>query len=110
MLGLASDRAGAIVDGAIPLDNSAIVYVNEFVDIGEDERIRIRRYSYYLVVDDNEICGYDLNPLEDPPSHYHAGPHSDVSACEEVSLREAYEHFWDRYNELRAQQDAPSTR
>jgi hypothetical protein len=103
MLGLAADGAGGIVDGAIPFDDSAIMHINEFVEIGPDGRVKIRRYSYYLVVDDNEVCGYDLNPLEDPASHYHVGPHSNVEACEQVTMRAAYEEFWDRYNEVRAQ-------
>lgn len=103
MMRVAADGAGGIIDGAIPFDDSAFMAIDEFIEIGEDGHVKIRRYSYYLIVDEVEICGYDLNPLEFPESHYHVGPHSNVEACERVTLRVAYEHFWDRYNELRAQ-------
>ena len=39
------------------------------VVVVEGENVHREKYAYYLVVDDEEIGGYERDPLHDPPEH-----------------------------------------
>lgn len=68
------DEAGqrGIFFGRLVLTERAFLNVLEVVRI-HGTGVRRERYSYYLVIDGEEIWGYDRDPDHDPPLHRHEG-------------------------------------
>jgi hypothetical protein len=56
--------------GAAYMSEIAYIAVHELVVV-EGEHVHRLEYAYYLVVDDEEIGGYERDPRHDPAEHRH---------------------------------------
>jgi hypothetical protein len=61
-----------------------------------DDLVHREKYAYYLVVDDQEIGGYERDPFHDPPEHRHCGVHEPGGEpWPSVAFKDAVEDAWD---------------
>jgi hypothetical protein len=58
-----------------------------------------RRYAYFLVVDGEEVWGYERDPTHDPPVPRHDHNHQ-TYPCEPISFKEACARGWETLGEL----------
>lgn len=99
----AARRGGqwGLVSGPIPLEEDAYVSVVERVELQDGRPVRLR-YSYYLIVEGRgEVRGYERDPSHGPEFHRHYEDHR-KEPCDEVSLGQAIEEFWDVLTDLKA--------
>ena len=88
------DQRGRLL-GAAYMDERARIHVHEVVVVEGDHVHRVR-YAYYLVVDDEEIGGYERDPNHDPPEHRHCGEHvPGGEPWHSVSCKEAAHEAWE---------------
>jgi hypothetical protein len=90
---LSPDGRAGIISARIPLRAGADVHVFERVVVNDKGDVAIVRYSYFLVVEREEIRGYELDPTHDPAVHRHVEGHR-REPCERMTLRSAVEDFW----------------
>lgn len=94
------DKMGRIF-GRLVISERAYLIVSERVVIGGRQAYR-EEYSYYLVVDDQEIFGRDRDPTHDPPDHGHEGEDHEWVDTGAVSFQDAINLAWERVTELGA--------
>jgi len=89
-----NDQRGRLL-GAAYLDEHAVLHAHEVVVIEDDTPHRIK-YACYLVVDGDEIGGYERDPIHEPAAeHFHCGEHVPGGVPHPtVSFKEAAEHAW----------------
>jgi hypothetical protein len=62
----------------------------------EGEHVRREKYAYYLVVDDEEIGGYERDPMHPVPEHRHCGEHQPGGEPHPaISFKVAVAEAWD---------------
>lgn len=89
-----NDPRGRLL-GAAYMDDNAYIQVHEIVVV-EGEHVHREKYAYYLVVDDQEIGGYERDPMHRVPEHRHCGEHQPGGAPHRaVSFKEAAAEAWD---------------
>lgn len=91
-----------------------LVYFNGYPEtvclaISEDVSVKgsgitRRRYAYYLVIDTNEIGGYERDPSHNPAVHKHCSGRKkhERSPSRVVSFKEAAEEAWRYVSEFAA--------
>lgn len=89
-----NDKRGRLL-GAAHMDEGAYIQVHEIVVV-QGESVHREKYAYYLVVDDEEIGGYERDPFHDPAEHLHCGEHEPGGRPHPaVSFKEAVRKAWD---------------
>lgn len=79
--------------GRLILSDRAFLQVFEFIEV-EGSGIHRIAYSYYLVVDEAEVWGYDRAPDHDPPDHMHIGPGHERFPSASVTFKDIAEKAW----------------
>jgi hypothetical protein len=70
-------------------------YVSVFEVLGaHGSTIRRERYSYYLVIDDREVWGYDLDPEHNPATHRHEGTSHKRYPASSITFKEMAKLAW----------------
>src|SRR5688572_22975679 len=83
------DKRGRIIGRAWLTDNAYIKF-HEVVVV-EGRHIRRVEYAYFLVVDDEEVWGYERDLSHDPAVHKHTGSDHRREECEAISFRAVVE-------------------
>jgi Family of unknown function (DUF6516) len=79
---------------------TAYLRVHEIVVVRADSYIHREKYSYFLVLDDEEIGGYERDRTHHPPVHRHCGnQHGPGQPAERISLKRALDLAWQRVSE-----------
>jgi hypothetical protein len=93
-----NDQRGRLL-GAAHLDEHASIHVHEVVVV-EGENVHRVKYAYYLVVDDEEIGGYERDPTHPVAEHRHCGEHEPGGRpWQTVSFKEAASDAWEWLSE-----------
>jgi hypothetical protein len=81
--------------GRIDLSDRAYVQFHEVVRV-EGSGITREKYAYFLVVDEEEIGGYERDPTHDPAVHKHCSAREkhERFESEPVSFKDAVAHAW----------------
>ena len=87
---------GRIFGKAILTEHAYLSVYELVVVVGE--HIHREEYGYFLVVDGEEIWGYERDLSHDPPVHRHTGTH-ERNASEPISFRDVVEHAWHEVTE-----------
>lgn len=91
----ASGRRGRVFGNLMfPHPEAAFVRVHEIVVVRANRYIHREKYSYFLVVDDEEIGGYERDPTHRPPVHLHCGASHVRAAAGPISLKKALDAAW----------------
>lgn len=99
-----NDQRGRLL-GAAYMDERTYIQVHEIVVV-EGENVHREKYAYYLVVDDEEIGGYERDRNHDPAEHRHCGEHEPGGTPHHaVSFKEAVREAWDWLSEHPADDD-----
>jgi hypothetical protein len=86
--------ARGILSARLPMGEGVFLDVFERVAL-KDKHVTRERYSYFLVIDDEEIGGYERHPTHEPAVHRHCGPdHSIRTACDAVAFKAAVSEAW----------------
>ena len=92
-----SDLQGRIF-GRLVISDRAFLSVSERIVI-EDGRPHREEYSYYLVLDDEEVWGRDRDPTHVPPEHGHEGEEHDWIDAGAASFQEVIDLAWETVTE-----------
>lgn len=84
-------RRGRIFGNAIVTEH-AYLSIHEVVVV-VDDHVHREEYGYFLVVDGEEIWGYERDPSHEPPVHRHTTEHVRHRA-EAISFKEVVERAW----------------
>lgn len=77
------------------MDDRASIQVHEIVEV-QGESVHREKYAYFLVVDDEEIGGYERDPNHTPAEHRHCGQHQPGGKpYSAVSFKDAVRDAWD---------------
>lgn len=87
-----SGRRGRIL-GNLTLDDRSFLAVYELVEVVHNHVARLE-YAYYLVVDGEEIWGYEHDLSHDPPIHRHTAGHRERLVADEMSFKAVAELAW----------------
>ena len=103
-----SGGARGIFYGRLILSERA--YLSVFEVLGtRGSTIHRERYSYYLVIDGNEIWGYDLDPEHNPATHRHEGTSHKRFPASSITFKAMVKLAWQTssaYEELHPASDA----
>jgi hypothetical protein len=80
--------------GNLFLTDWAFLTVSELV-IVEDDHVHRLEYAYFLIVDGEEVWGYERDPSHDPPVHRHSGPDHVRDDAEPVAFKDVVEEAWE---------------
>lgn len=86
-------RRGHVL-AALMMTERATLHVHEKVLV-VGKNIRREEYAYYLVFDDDEVCGYDRDPSHTPAEHGHFGRDHKRREVGRVTFKKAAEEAWD---------------
>jgi uncharacterized protein DUF6516 len=81
------------VFGHLFLTDRAYLQVSELVVV-EDDHIHRVEYGYFLIIDGEEVWGYERDPTHDPPEHRHVGPDHKHEPCGRMTFQEVAELAW----------------
>jgi hypothetical protein len=59
-----------------------------------DEHVHREEYAYYLIIDGDEICGYERDLSHDPPVHRHTEGHAEMLDAEPIPFKKFVELAW----------------
>lgn len=95
MCGAAADSNGkhGIFFGRFTLTERASLHVFESLVV-RGNAVRRERYSYYLIIDGNEIWGYDRDPGHSPSTHRHEGAAHTRFPSAAISFKEVANKAW----------------
>lgn len=79
--------------GHVYLNENAYLEVSEIVVV-VDDHVHREEYGYFLVMDGEEIWGYERDLSHDPPVHRHTFGHSERIEDQPVSFKEVAERAW----------------
>jgi len=96
-----SDENMGRIFGRLVISERAYLSVSERVVIGDGRAYR-EEYSYYLIVDDEEVFGRDRDLTHVPPEHGHEGEGHEWIETGPVSFQEVIDLAWERVTELDA--------
>jgi hypothetical protein len=82
------------VFGYLFLTDRAYLQVSELVQV-EGDHVHREEYAYFLVIDREEVWGYERDPTHNPPEHRHVGPSHRREPCGPVAFRQVAELAWD---------------
>lgn len=85
------------VQGTVYLTESAFVAVNELVQMRGGGATRVR-FAYFLVIDGDEVGGYERSPTHNPSEHRHCGPDHKRQPAPAISFKDALHEAWDMVN------------
>lgn len=85
--------------GSLVLTERAFLHVQEIVSIRKSAP-EIELYSYYLVVDGEEVWGYDRDPDHEPPDHGHRGAGHEMWDSGPRTFEEVAHEAWSAVSEL----------
>jgi hypothetical protein len=88
-------RRGRLL-GVVHMNDFAFIKVHEIVVI-EGEHIHREKYAYYLVVDGNEIGGYERDATHAHAEHRHCSIHGHGPGvpCGPISFKDAVREAWE---------------
>jgi hypothetical protein len=78
--------------GHVMLTDEAYMQVHEVVVVVNDHVTR-EEYGYFLILDGDELWGYERDPSHDPPVHRHTRGHAS-EPCEAISFKDCVELAW----------------
>jgi hypothetical protein len=77
-------------------DPPAYLAVSEVVVVTENDVIHREEYGYFLVIDGEEVRGWERDLSHDPAVHRHTGPgHDREDTAEPIAFRDAVEIAWE---------------
>ena len=89
-----NDQRGRLL-GAAYMDERSYIAVHEIVAI-EGEHVHREKYAYFLIVDGDEVGGYERDPIHTPAEHRHCGEHEPGGTpYHTVSFKQAVSDAWD---------------
>ncbi len=91
---LRGDGRAARIDGHVQVSNRLWLEIAERIELDHRGRPYRRTYSYYLVLDGEEFCGFDFDPDHPDPLHRHTRGHGRSIPDQERSLSEVLEMAW----------------
>jgi len=91
-------RRGRVV-AELMLTERSRMFVHEVVVV-VGEHIRREEYAYYLVVDDEEVWGYDRDPSHSPSVHGHIGADHARQKAPRVTFKAAVQQAWNDISAL----------
>ena len=93
------DQRGKFL-GNLILGENAFVSVSETVVVAEQGQIHREEYGYFLVIEGEEIWGYERDPSHNPAVHRHSLGHTRHDA-DPISFRDAIEQAWGGFSNHR---------
>jgi hypothetical protein len=88
-----NDQRGRLL-GAAHMDEHASIQVHEIVVV-QGESVHREKYAYYLVVDEEEIGGYERDPIHAVAEHRHCGEHEPGGTpWGAISFKDAVAEAW----------------
>jgi hypothetical protein len=88
-----ADGKRGIIWGRLTLTERSYVDMSELVVVRGSGITRLR-YSYYLIIDDEEVWGCDRDPEHDPATHRHEGVMHKRFPCSSISFKEMAQKAW----------------
>lgn len=95
-----TDGQRGTVFGNLVLDEDAYLAVSEKVVVTAAGAIHREEYAYFLIVDGDEIWGYERDLSHDPAIHRHTRNHERVEG-DVISFRAAAECAWATLSKIR---------
>jgi hypothetical protein len=80
--------------GRVIVNDRTFLQVSERVELLTESGIHRTDYAYYLIVDGDEIWGYERDPTHDPAVHRHDRDHNRYP-CDPISFKDAMEKAWE---------------
>ena len=96
---LGSDGRRGHILGELMLTERAKLSVHERIAV-VGNHIRRLDYHYYLVIDGEEVWGYDRDPAHTPAEHGHVGPDHVRREARRMTFPEVAEIAWNDVSEL----------
>jgi Family of unknown function (DUF6516) len=90
------DKRGRIF-GRLIISERAFLSVSERVRV-MDNHVHREEYSYYLIIDNVDVWGYDREPKHDPPDHGHGEDHVWLDTGR-VTFKQVIDHAWETVTE-----------
>jgi hypothetical protein len=94
-------RRGRVI-AELMLTERSRLFVHEVVVVVGGRSIRREEYAYYLVVDDEEVWGYDRDPSHSPAVHGHVGAGHQRRNAPRVTFKQAVGQAWTDISTLEA--------
>jgi hypothetical protein len=76
-------------------DPRAFLSVSELVIVTAENTIHREEYGYFLVIDGEEVSGWERDLSHDPPVHRHTGSGHVREDAEPIAFRTAVELAWE---------------
>jgi hypothetical protein len=81
------------VFGNLVLTEWAYLRIHEVLVVS-GTHARREEYGYFLVIDGEEVWGYERDPTHDPPVHRHVGPDHRRERAKRITFKEVVELAW----------------
>jgi hypothetical protein len=101
-------RRGRIL-GELDLTARVKLCITESVVVFKGSFVHRERYAYYLVVDGEEVWGFDRDPSHPVAEHRHVGPdHGTGAAHERMTFKQVADIAWDYVSQHSEELDDPT--
>jgi hypothetical protein len=91
-----NDRRGRFIGRFLLTADAYLSVAERWTVVGHPGHMRREEYAYFLVVNGEEVWGYERDPTHSPAVHHHFGPdHPAGISCAPIPFRNAVEFAWE---------------